>query len=104
MSEQIDVEKTERGTRTSPCSGWVIDDFIDYIKEQVGVDLLRDDYFNGIDYFCVDVGERLWLSQKFNRILRLSKNGNFRVEPNGLSRIAIFGYNPNERGEPHGEK
>ena len=72
------------------------DKFINYAKQQTGVEISRDDYFIGDDYFCIDTKERHWLSQKLQRIERLAIVGGFRVEQNGLTRIAVFGYKPNE--------
>ena len=73
----------------------LVDKFISYAKQQADVDISRDDYFTGEDYFCVDTGERHWLSQKLPKIERLAMIGGFRTEPNGLTRIAVFGFKPN---------
>ena len=75
----------------------MIENFLKYIKLQTGLNLLPCDYFTGIrfhkgeKYFNILLKERISESQEF---LTLEKFCNtyktFRMEPNGLNRIAIF--------------
>lgn len=74
-----------------------IEEFIKYAKSN-GIELKPCDYFNGEQtswngekYFNVLTGERIYMSKKFDQLERLSRQyKSFRVEPNGVDRLAIF--------------
>lgn len=71
---------------------------LNFIYEQTGLKLNVDDYFNQIEnhqskrYFNVDLGERLYLSTKFEKLKRLATYSEtiHNVEANGTKRVAIY--------------
>ena len=69
------------------------------IKEQTGLELKADDYFNGFIvsskeelYFNIMLKKRTSESLEFTKLKRFSENCTWinRIEPNGLNRVAIF--------------
>lgn len=65
------------------------------IKEQIGLDLVLCDYFEGSeDYFNVILNEKISESKEYIKLERFaSQYKTIRIEPNGVRRVAIFPLN-----------
>lgn len=70
---------------------------LDFIKEQIGLELNLCDYFmgikehNGQKYFNVILSQRTSESQDFYKLKRFAEQYKLiKVEPNGLNRVAVF--------------
>lgn len=71
---------------------------LDLIKKQTGLVLQEDAHFSGVrslrgeNYFNVELDQRVSESREFAILERLAQGSKTitRVEPNGLSRVAVF--------------
>jgi len=75
-----------------------VDQIKNYIEAQTGLSLSPCDFFSGLQlhngetYFNFLLSERYSESREVFNLERLAKNSAFvyRIEPNGMSRVAIF--------------
>ena len=75
----------------------LIEKTLKLIKEQIGLDLILDDYFIGVQiynkqkYFNIILPTKTCESQIFQKLIQFSnKYKLIRVEENGVNRVAIF--------------
>lgn len=80
----------------------IVTDTLQFIHEQLGIELRQDEHFNEVKvcttpshegklFFSVELEDRPHLSEKFSALQGLAKSsGRFAVEQNGLMRAAII--------------
>lgn len=76
-----------------------IEELIAYIEAQTGITFIECDCFNGLrehgkgeHYYNLLINDPYWNSREVMALERLALNSSviYRIEPNGLQRVAVF--------------